>query len=225
VRHGGQRRRTPAGGGFEEITLPVKILREMNVVDTPGTNAVIEGHEALARDFVPRSDLVLFVTSADRPFTASERAFLEAIRDWGKKVVVAINKVDILETRQDIDKVIGFVGDSMRTQLGIEPEIAGGFVLGGVLVAVGGAMVAMLRRREQTLLRERLGPVRQRLGAAVRAVIEKGRASAAKSARATMDPFETFVRSESAKLRTRQAELARLGADLGALRRWVEGLR
>jgi hypothetical protein len=103
--------------------------------------------------------------------------------------------------------------------------IAGGFVLGGILVAVGGAMVAMLRRREQALLRERLGPVRQRLGAAVRAVIEKEQASAAKSARATMDPFETFVRSESAKLRTRQAELSRLGADLGALRRRVEGLR
>ena len=46
---------------------------------------------------MPRSDLVLFVTSADRPFTETERAFLEQIRGWGKKVVVVINKVDILE--------------------------------------------------------------------------------------------------------------------------------
>jgi small GTP-binding protein len=123
IRHGGERRRRPTGGGFEEMTLPVKILREMNIVDTPGTNAVIEGHEALTREFVPRSDLVLFVTSADRPFTASERAFLEAIRDWGKKVVVAVNKVDILDTPQDVDKVVQFVREKLRTQLGLHPEV------------------------------------------------------------------------------------------------------
>jgi len=40
------------------------------------TNAVLREHESLTREFVPRADLVLFVTSADRPFTESERAFL-----------------------------------------------------------------------------------------------------------------------------------------------------
>jgi small GTP-binding protein len=123
IKHGGERRRRPTGGGFEELTLPVKILREMNIVDTPGTNAVIEGHEALTREFVPRSDLVLFVTSADRPFTASERAFLEAIRNWGKKVVVAVNKIDILDQPQDIDRVVQFVREKLRAQLGLHPEV------------------------------------------------------------------------------------------------------
>ena len=44
---------------------------------------------------MPRADLVLFVTSADRPFTETERAFLETIRDWGKKIVIVVNKIDI----------------------------------------------------------------------------------------------------------------------------------
>jgi len=123
LKHGAERSRAPAGGGYEEITLPVEILREMNVVDTPGTNAVLRGHEALTRDFVPRSDLVLFVTSADRPFTESERAFLEAIRAWGKKVVVAVNKVDILEKASDIRTVVEFVRDKMRELLDLRPEI------------------------------------------------------------------------------------------------------
>ena len=39
-----------------------------------GTNAVIQRHQEITEHFVPRSDLVLFVTSADRPFTESERA-------------------------------------------------------------------------------------------------------------------------------------------------------
>jgi small GTP-binding protein len=123
LRYGDRRSRSLAGGDFEEITLPVEILREMNVVDTPGTNAVIRGHEALTREFVPRSDLVLFVTSADRPFTESERAFLEAVRSWGKKIVVAVNKVDILETPEDVDTVVEFIRDRMRALLGLRPEV------------------------------------------------------------------------------------------------------
>ena len=125
VKYGPERKRTPAGGDFEEIALPLEILREMNVVDTPGTNAVVEGHEALTRDFVPRSELVLFVTSADRPFTESERQFLGAIRDWGKKVVVAVNKIDILEGPADVEKVVEFVRDKLRELLGLRPEVFG----------------------------------------------------------------------------------------------------
>ena len=46
-----------------------EILKEIAIVDTPGTNALDRHHEALTATFVPRSDLVLFVTSADRPFS------------------------------------------------------------------------------------------------------------------------------------------------------------
>jgi len=123
LKHGEERTRTPSGGGYEEITVPMAILREMCIVDTPGTNAVVRGHEALTRDFVPRSDLVLFVTSADRPFTESERAFLEAIRDWGKKVVVAVNKTDILDKPADVDTVVEFVRSKLRELLGLRPEV------------------------------------------------------------------------------------------------------
>src|SRR5438552_2952980 len=63
-----------------ERTYPAELLRELNIVDTPGTNAIVRRHEELTRDYVPRADLVLFVTSADRPFTESERAFLEQVR-------------------------------------------------------------------------------------------------------------------------------------------------
>ena len=104
------------------ITAPAPILRDIHIVDTPGTNAIIREHEAITAEFVPRSDLVLFVTSADRPFTETERAFLEQVRGWGKKVVIVINKVDILEPSQ-VEEVRAFVGDNARTLLGFSPEI------------------------------------------------------------------------------------------------------
>lgn len=115
--------RVPAGEGVDRVTAPVELLRTIGIVDTPGTNAVQREHEALTREFVPRSDLVLFVTSADRPFTESERAFLAGVRDWGKKIVVAINKVDILETEPDRARVVQFVTENALKLLGVAPPV------------------------------------------------------------------------------------------------------
>jgi len=65
------------------IPVPATILSEITIVDTPGTNAIYCEHEAMTREFIPRSDLVHFVTLVDRRFTESERAFLELIRERG----------------------------------------------------------------------------------------------------------------------------------------------
>jgi small GTP-binding protein len=106
-----------------ERTHPADVLREISIVDTPGTNAIIRRHEELTRDFVPRSDLVLFVTSADRPFTESERAFLEQIREWGKKIVFIVNKIDILTRPEDREEVIRYVGRNAEDLLGEAPRV------------------------------------------------------------------------------------------------------
>jgi small GTP-binding protein len=104
------------------VTAPIPLLRDLHIVDTPGTNAIIREHERITADFVPRSDVVLFVTSADRPFTETERAFLEQIRGWGKKVVVVINKIDILD-EAGVGEVAAFVASSAQQLLGFSPDI------------------------------------------------------------------------------------------------------
>jgi len=73
---------------FEDIYLPVPWLQHIMLVDTPGTNAIISRHELLTQHIVPRADLVLFVTSAERPLSESECLFLSKIREWGKKVTI-----------------------------------------------------------------------------------------------------------------------------------------
>lgn len=99
------------------------ILRDVAVVDTPGTNAILREHQELTEQFVPRSDLVLFVTSVERPFAESERAFLEAIRGWGKKVVLVINKIDLLRSDAELRQVVEFVGENVQSLLGFRPRI------------------------------------------------------------------------------------------------------
>jgi small GTP-binding protein len=104
-------------------TFPADFLDEITIVDTPGTNAIIREHETLTQRFVPRADIVLFVTSADRPFTESERAFMESIRDWGKKIVVIINKIDLLRDEASLAQVTTFVQDNIQRLLGFTPDV------------------------------------------------------------------------------------------------------
>ena len=47
-------------------------LKQMNIVDTPGTNVILQRQQRLTEEFVSRADLLLFVISADRPLTESE---------------------------------------------------------------------------------------------------------------------------------------------------------
>jgi small GTP-binding protein len=122
LKHGETVESTIGADGIRVVSAPVDLLRDVHIVDTPGTNAIIREHERLTAEFVPRADLVLFVTSADRPFTETERAFLQSIRDWGKKIVIVVNKADIFQTPAELDEVLDFVRDSARRLLGIAPD-------------------------------------------------------------------------------------------------------
>ncbi len=109
--------------GFAIFTYPLEMLKELNIVDSPGTNAIIRQHEILTNEYVPRSDLVLFTTSSDRPLTESERLFLEKILSWGKKIVLVVNKADILENQEAVEEVRAFVSANTAGILGAEPEL------------------------------------------------------------------------------------------------------
>lgn len=109
--------------GFAIYNYPLPLLKELNIVDTPGTNAIIRQHERLTDEFVPRSDLVLFVTSADHPLTESERQFLQRILAWGKKIIFVLNKVDIFEDDSALQEVRDFILTHATTILGDQPQL------------------------------------------------------------------------------------------------------
>ncbi len=119
----GERAAQREEGGVVYRTHPAPLLEDIALVDTPGTNAIIQRHQELTERFVPRADLLLFVTSADRPFTESERRFLELIASWGRKVVMVVNKVDILDTDEQRREVERYVRDHARETLGVTPDV------------------------------------------------------------------------------------------------------
>ena len=120
IRYGETESITPIENWGQMIRLPMDLLESVSFVDTPGTNAVIQEHEVLTRWFLPRADMVIFLSSADRPFSESENRFLQSIRDWGKKTVLILNKIDLLETQEERDQVINFVRSSAEKALKVD---------------------------------------------------------------------------------------------------------
>jgi small GTP-binding protein len=121
--HGEAAEASDASRELVRLSHPAPLLRALALVDTPGTNAVITAHQVLTERFVPRADLILFVTSADRPFTESERSFLARIAEWGKKVLVVVNKADLLQLPSEREEVLAYVRNHARATLGDTPPV------------------------------------------------------------------------------------------------------
>jgi small GTP-binding protein len=113
LRHGSSEDDRTISDYLVERHYPIEFLTNITLVDTPGTNSIVQRHQEITEDFVPRADLILFVTSIDRPLSESERQFLDYIRDWGKKVVLILNKIDT-KTPEEIDEVITWLGTNLR---------------------------------------------------------------------------------------------------------------
>ncbi len=124
LRHGDAPQQHRRSDFVTERHHPADLLRGLTLVDTPGTNSIIEEHQAITEDFIPRSDLVLFVTSFDRPLSESERRFLHFIREsWGRQLVVILNKADLARRPADLEQVIEHIRSGFETYVGFEPRV------------------------------------------------------------------------------------------------------
>ncbi len=103
--------------------LAVELLRDLNIVDTPGTNSMQREEQRLTEGFVPRADFVFFVTSLLRPYSASEHDFLKLILSWGKRVVFIVNQVDLAGGPDHVARVKRYVEQQATEALGEEPPL------------------------------------------------------------------------------------------------------
>ncbi len=92
------------------------------IVDTPGTGSVFAKHERIAKQFLSRSDLVVFLMSAKKAFAQTEKLYLELARDYGKKIILIINQIDLLDNRER-KEVEAFIKQQISEMMSIEPPI------------------------------------------------------------------------------------------------------
>ncbi|KAH8515507.1 hypothetical protein H0E87_004105 [Populus deltoides] len=101
----------------------MKGIQMMNIVDTPGTNVILQRQQCLTEEFVPHADLLLFVISADKPLTESEVAFLRYIQQWKKKVIFMLNKSDLYQNSSELEEAILFIKENTRKLLNTDDMI------------------------------------------------------------------------------------------------------
>ncbi len=83
---------------LKKIYHPVDILKEIAIVDTPGTNTIIKHHQEITERFIPVSDLIVFVFEAKNPYRQSSWEFFDYIHeDWRKKVIFILQQADLME--------------------------------------------------------------------------------------------------------------------------------
>lgn len=117
-----QRKPVMRGESLREWSHPNTGTPGVAIVDTPGTGSVFQKHEAVAKDFLHRSDLVIFVISAKRAFAQTERLYLEMAKNYGKKIIIVINQADLLSA-DELAQVRRFVQHQVRDLLSIQPLI------------------------------------------------------------------------------------------------------
>mgnify|MGYP001767220444 CR=1 FL=1 len=99
--YGEERTKAALGDNWERISLPKEVLREISIVDTPGTNSIIRDHSLITENYIPQSDLVIFVFPAKNPHTATAWDLLAFIRkDWHRKMVFVLQQADLATQRE-----------------------------------------------------------------------------------------------------------------------------
>jgi len=102
-----------------EIFLPVEALRRVEIVDTPGLNAIRPEHERVARDFLRDADAIVWIFAAGQAAKATEREALAVARAAGKRVIGVVNKIDLAAPNElqavvrHIEKTLGDLVDSI----------------------------------------------------------------------------------------------------------------
>ncbi len=93
---------------LKKILLPIPILKDIAIVDTPGTNTISDHHQEVTERFVPGSDLIIFVFEAKNPYRQSAWDFFDFIHsDWRKKVIFVLQQADLMN---DDDLTINIEG-------------------------------------------------------------------------------------------------------------------
>lgn len=108
---------------LEERYRPVDFLRDFNLIDTPGTNSVVQNHQEITARFLPSADLVLFVFPVTNPWGAATWNFISELpTEVLQRVVFIIQQADAREAI-DIKVIHGHMADLSMKRIGHVPPI------------------------------------------------------------------------------------------------------
>ncbi|MEM9837401.1 MAG: dynamin family protein [Bacteroidota bacterium] len=97
ILYGSERQEVMINQYLKKLMIPVDILKEIAIVDTPGTNTIVDHHQEITERFIPSSDLIVFVFEAKNPYRQSAWDFFDYIhQDWQKKIIFVLQQKDLM---------------------------------------------------------------------------------------------------------------------------------
>jgi GTPase SAR1 family protein len=108
---------------LEERYRPISFLRDFNLVDTPGTNSIVQGHQDITERFLPAAELILFVFPVTNPWGAATWDFISRIpAELLERVAFVIQQADQRDPL-DLQVILGHMADLSMKRIGRTPPI------------------------------------------------------------------------------------------------------
>ncbi len=108
---------------LKECFRPIGFLRDFNLIDTPGTNSIAQGHQEITARFLPSADLILFVFPVTNPWGAATWNLIsELTPECLKRVVFIVQQADQRDP-VDIEVIRGHMADLSVKRIGHVPPI------------------------------------------------------------------------------------------------------
>lgn len=213
-KYGEPARDLPVSEHLTERYLPVRFLRDFQVVDTPGTNTIVAHHQAITENFIPVADLILFVFSITNPWAASAWDMLRLIgQQWRKNLVFILQQADLRDPRE-VAAIIRYLEQTTLQILGSSRPV--------FAVSAKKALEAKLSGRP---LDEDPGWTESRFGALeswITQTVQESEArggkiqSIVRTAQVLLDSLRNRLRASLELLRSDQEKLARIRGGLEA---------
>lgn len=122
LRWGDEPQHLTGTGDTDTVYHPAPLLKKVSLVDTPGLESVFREHEEATRRFLHRSDVVVLVMLATQAMSQGNLDVLKTFKEYGKKVILAINQVDLL-SEEDRQTVRDYVVNQSKDRLGFQPLV------------------------------------------------------------------------------------------------------
>ena len=108
---------------LKRIYQPIEILKEIAIVDTPGTNTIVDHHQEITEKFIPTSDLIVFVFESKNPYRQSSWEFFDFINsDWHKKIIFILQQKDLMVPEDLITNTKGVYDQAVKKGIA-EPKV------------------------------------------------------------------------------------------------------
>ena len=122
-RYGAEAHDSATTASLEERFRPIGFLRDFNLVDTPGTNSVVKGHQEITERFLPVADLILFVFPVTNPWGGATWNLISSLpAECHSRVAFIIQQADQRE-EADIKVITEHMADLSMKRIGIVPQI------------------------------------------------------------------------------------------------------